>query len=427
MVSNTTDNLIFNRVYIMVKASRDFQVFVKPGGSACNLSCDYCYYLSKGALYAESEVVRMPSNVLESYIRQQIEASPTEVIRFSWHGGEPTLLGLEYFRRIIALQHKYQSRGQRILNGIQTNGMLLDEDWCRFLADEHFTVGLSLDGPEDIHDLHRRGKRGRRTYRRVMRAFDLLQIHRVQTDILCVITAQSVRQPERLYRFFKRIGAGYLCLLPLVVQKRQSAMAVSTDSVPAEAYGRFLCTIFDKWKMGDIGQIKVEIFEEAARTAFGLEPAICIFRPICGDVPVIERNGDFYSCDHFVDLEHRLGNIREVHLSELLESSAQRAFGSAKKKTLPYYCQICQVRVMCNGGCPKDRFIISPHDEPGLNYLCAGYKRFFTHCQPFLDSLSSLQHTRSQPQAESVDYKIGRNDPCPCGSGRKYKKCCLDK
>ena len=411
----------------MVKTSRDFQVFVKPGGSACNLSCDYCYYLSKGALYAESKVARMPSDVLERYIRQQIEASPTEIIRFSWHGGEPTLLGLKFFRQIVALQKKYQPHGQRILNGIQTNGTLLDEEWCRFLADEHFIVGLSLDGPDDIHEFHRQGKSGRQTYRRVLQGFDLLQIHGVQTHILCVITAQSVRQPERLYRFFKRIGAEYFCLLPLVAQKPRSAIAVSPDSVPAEEYGRFLCTIFDEWKTSDIGQIKVEIFEEAARTAFGLEPTVCIFRPICGDVPVVERNGDFYSCDHFVDLEHHLGNIRDVHLGELLESPAQKAFGSAKQKTLTSYCQNCQVRTMCNGGCPKDRFIISPHGEPGLNYLCAGYKRFFSHCKPFLDSLSSLQHARSQQQTQSNDDKIGRNKPCPCGSGRKFKKCCWGK
>jgi len=369
----------------------------------------------------------MSSEVLESYIRQHIEASPTEFIRFAWHGGEPTLLGLEFFRHIVALQRKYQPRGQRILNGIQTNGTLLDEKWCRFLADENFTVGLSLDGPEDIHDFHRHGKRGRQTYRRVLQGFDLLQIHGVQTHILCVITAQSVRQPERLYRFFKRIGAEYLCLLPLVTKQSQSATAVSPDSVPAKEYGRFLCTIFDEWKLGDIGQIKVEIFEEAARTAFGLEPTLCIFRPICGDVPVIEHNGDFYSCDHFVDFEHRLGNIRGTHLGELLESQAQWAFGNAKREILPHCCRICPVCSMCNGGCPKDRFIFSSQGEPSLNYLCAGYKQFFTHCKPFLDSLAFLQPKHLQPQTDRVDYKVARNKPCPCGSGRNYKKCCLIK
>jgi uncharacterized protein len=260
-----------------------------------------------------------------------------------------------------------------------------------------------------------------------MRGFDLLQIHGIQTDILCVVTAQSVRQPERLYQFFKRIGAEHLSLLPLVVQQPQSPIAVSPDSVPAEEFGCFLCTIFDEWKRRDIGRIKVEIFEEATRTAFGLQPTVCIFRPTCGDVPVIERNGDFYSCDHFVDKGHRLGNIRESHLGELLDSPVQWAFGMAKEKTLPHYCQFCEVRLICNGGCPKDRFIVTPDGEPGLNYLCVGFRRFFTHCKPFLDSLSFLQHNRSQPKAESVDYKVGRNNPCPCGSGRKYKKCCLGK
>jgi uncharacterized protein len=411
----------------MVKASRDFQVFVKPVGAACNLACDYCYYLSKGGLYAQADVARMPLDVLESYIRQQIEACPAEVIRFAWHGGEPTILGLAYFRRIVALQHKYQPRGQRIVNGIQTNGTLLDEEWCRFLAQEGFTVGLSLDGPEDIHDLHRRGKGGRPTYRQVMRGFDLLQIHGVATDILCVVTAQSVRQPQRVYRFFRQIGAEYIGLLPLVEHRPGAAGAVSPDSVPAEDFGHFLCTIFDEWQQRDIGRIKVEIFEEATRTAFGLEPAVCIFKPTCGDVPVIERNGDFYACDHFVDPKHRLGNILETHLGKLLESPVQRSFGRAKQKALPRCCRICDVRVVCNGGCPKDRFIMTPHGEPGLNYLCAGYKRFFTHCKPFLAALAVLQRTRSQPEVESVNPKIGRNSPCPCGSGRKYKKCCLGK
>jgi len=411
----------------MVKASRDFQVFVKPEGSACNLACDYCYYLSKAALYSGSEPVRMPEDVLERYILQHIEASPAEVIRFSWHGGEPTLLGLDYFRKIVSLEKRHRPPGQGVVNGIQTNATLIDEDWCRFLADEGFTVGISLDGPEEFHDFHRRDKGGQATHARALRGFDLLQKHGIQADILCVVNAQNVQWPERVYRFFKRIGAAFIGFLPLVERRPEAAAGVSPATAPSEAFGGFLCTIFDEWVRQDVGRVKVEMFEEAARTAFGREPAVCVFRQTCGDVPVIERNGDFYSCDHFVDANHRLGNIRETSLAELLESPRQRAFGRAKAETLPRACQVCEVRAMCNGGCLKDRFITTADGEPGLNYLCAGYKRFFTHCRPFVSELAALWRSRQAGPGKTAPQKIGRNDPCPCGSGLKYKKCCLGK
>jgi uncharacterized protein len=379
-----------------IKALREFQVFVKPGGSACNLACDYCYYLSKGHLWAPGEPAmrRMPIEVLETYIRQQIEASPNEVIRFSWHGGEPTLVGLTFFRRAVALQKKYQPPGRRIINGVQTNGTLLDQEWCRFLAEEGFRVGLSLDGPQEIHDRHRFGKSGRPSFRQAMRGFDLLQLHGVEPDILGVVTAQSVRQPETVYAFYKHIGAQFISLLPLVEPPKKPGEAVGPDSVGAEDFGDFLCEIFDEWKDRDIGRVQVEIFEEAVRTALGQRPSVCIFRPTCGDVAVIERNGDFYACDHFVMPQHRLGNIMTTHLGALLESAPQRQFGRAKQDSLTSHCQACDVLAMCHGGCPKDRFIRTPRGEFGLNYLCGGYKRFFTHCQPFLTALAALHHAR---------------------------------
>jgi uncharacterized protein len=419
----------------MVKASREFQVFAKPIGSICNLDCHYCYYLNKKDLYPKSESFRMPDDILEEYIIQHIDASPETVIRFSWHGGEPTVLGLEYFRKIVALQRKHQPANQRITNGMQTNGILLDEEWCRFLAEEGFAVGLSLDGPQEMHDQYRVTKDKKPTHEQTMQGYKLLQQHRVYTDILCVVNAHNVQHPTEVYRFFKQIKAPYVTFLPMVEPQPDAEGGVSHITVPAEDWGVFLCTIFDEWRDQDIGQIKVQIFEEAARTAFNQEHSLCIFRPTCGDIPVIEHNGDFYSCDHFVDAEHCLGNIKETPLVELLESAEQRAFGKAKLETLPRYCQECKVRAMCHGECPKNRFLQTPDGEAGLNYLCAGYKRFFTHCQPFVSEVAaqwSRQNLGQQiPPERATDartsFKPGRNDPCPCGSGLKYKKCCLGK
>ena len=418
----------------MAKASREFQVFAKPAGSVCNLDCRYCYYLKKKDLYGKGASFRMSDDILELYIVHHIDASSAEVINFSWHGGEPTVLGLDYFRKIVALQRKHRPSGRQIRNGIQTNGTLLDEDWCRFLAAEGFGVGLSLDGPKELHDLYRVSKKQEPTHEQVMRGYALLQKHRIPFDILCVVHDQNVRYPTKVYRFFKEIGARFLGFLPLV-ELRSDEQSVSDHTVPAEAFGAFLCTIFDEWLSQDIGRINVQIFEEAIRTAFGQDHALCIFRKTCGDIPVIEHNGDFFSCDHFVDMEHRIGNIGETPLIDMLDSAAQRAFGQAKLSGLPLFCRTCEVLAMCNGGCPKDRFILTPDGERGLNYLCAGYKRFFTHCRPFVAELSvqwreqqSEGKTLTTPEKTTkINVKTGRNDPCPCGSGRKYKKCCMGK
>jgi uncharacterized protein len=419
----------------MVKASREFQVFAKPGGSICNLDCHYCYYLKKEHLYPKGESFRMPESLLEEYIIQHIDASSGSVINFSWHGGEPTILGLDYFRKIVELQRKHQPPNQRITNGIQTNGTLLDDDWCRFLAAEGFSVGFSLDGPQEMHDRYRVTKGHNPTHKQAMHGYELLRQHQIPCDILCVVHAQNVQYPIQVYRFFKQIKAQYLEFLPLVEPQPDEEGGVSHRTVPAEALGNFLCTIFDEWMHQDIERIKVQIFEEAARTAFGQEHSVCIFQKTCGDVPVVEHNGDFFSCDHFVNREHRLGNIQEAPLVDFLESPAQRAFGQVKLDTLPRYCQACGVLHMCHGGCPKDRIVRAPDGEAGLNYLCAGFKRFFTHCQPFVATLSALWRQQSlerhmppvQAKRAQASTETGRNDPCPCGSGKKYKKCCLGK
>jgi len=373
----------------MTVASRGFQVFVKPAGAACNLACRYCYYLDKGSSPSGAAPPRMPEDLLEEYISQHIAASPDEIIRFSWHGGEPTVLGVDYFRRAVEIQRRLCPPGRRIANGMQTNGTLLDEDWGRLLAAEGFSVGLSLDGPRHLHDRHRLTRNGRSTFDETIRGFKILKRHGVATDILCVVSAATVLRPAEVYLFLKGIGASFMTFLPLVAKQPDAPGCVSPDSVPSEAWGEFLCAVFDEWQSRDIGRVKVQVIEEAARTAFGQEHSLCLFRPVCGDIPVVERNGDFFSCDHSVDEGHRLGNIRETPLVSLLESPAQRAFGLAKKEGLPGVCLRCEVREMCNGECPKNRFSITPDGETGLNYLCAGYKKFFAHVRPFVDAVAA--------------------------------------
>jgi len=380
----------------MSRVSRMFQVFVKPVGALCNLNCHYCYYLDKQHHYGEDESFCMPDIILEEYIVQHIEACIEPVIRFSWHGGEPTILGLDYFNKIVALQRQYKPKNREIINGIQTNGTLLDEEWGRFLAKENFVVGLSVDGPQDFHDQNRISKAGKSTFQQTMQGYEILQKHGINTDILCVVHAGNVAYPLEVYRFFKAINASYLSFLPLVEFQLDREGGLSSRTVNADAFGSFLCTIFDEWLNHDIGQIKVQIFEEAARTAFDQEHSLCIFRKTCGDIPVIEHNGDFFCCDHFVDKEHHCGNIIETHLVELLDSPIQKAFGQAKLDGLPQYCLSCEVRDMCNGGCPKNRFLSTPDGEKGLNYLCAGYKRFFCHFQPFVNQVAAQYQKKSR-------------------------------
>ncbi len=415
----------------MPRVSREFQVFVKPAGPVCNLDCQYCYYLGKQRLYPQGESFRMPDDLLEEYIVQHIRACTEPEIHFSWHGGEPTTLGLDYFRKIVTLQRKHGPAGRTILNGIQTNGTLLDDDWCRFLAAEGFAVGISLDGPPEMHDRYRRTKDGRPVHEQAMRGYRLLQQHQVPCEILCVVGAHNVGSPSDVYRFLRQLDAPYLSFLPLVERRPEVEGGVSERTVPAEAWGVFLCAIFDEWVARDVGRVKVQIFEEAVRPAFGQEHTLCIFKEVCGGVPVVEHNGDFYCCDHFTDGEHRLGNIRATPLVKLLDSPAQQAFGRAKRDTLPRCCQVCEVRPMCNGECPKNRFLQTADGEPGLNYLCTGYKRFYTHCQPFVAEVAALWRRTTPPAMPAIGpestLRIGRNDACPCGSGRKYKNCCLRK
>jgi len=374
----------------MPATSHEFQIFVKPAGPLCNLGCRYCYYLDKQHLYSNGETFRMTDKLLEDYIIQHIQASPGETINFSWHGGEPTTRGLDYFRNIVEIQRKHKPPNRRIVNGVQTNGTLLNDEWCRFFAEQGFYVGLSLDGPQEMHDRYRTTKDNKPTYTQTIRGYNLLRKHRVQTEILCVVNEHNAGSPLKVYRFLKEIDARYITFLPLVEQQPGTRTGASDISVSAEEWGRFLCAVFDEWVEHDIGRIKVQIFEEALRTAFNQEHSLCIFRPTCGDIPVLEHNGDFYPCDHYVDPEHLLGNLNTTPLTDLLNHPSLKSFGEAKQLNLPRECIECTVREMCNGECPRNRFIPSQDGEPGLNYLCAGYKQFFTYCQPFIREVSAL-------------------------------------
>lgn len=414
--------------------AREFQVMVKPLGAVCNLDCQYCYYLQKKDLYPNAAQFRMADDLLERYIVQHIAASPAESILFSWHGGEPTVLGLDYFRRIVELQRRHRPPGREILNGIQTNGTLLDEAWCGFFEVEKFFVGLSMDGPREVHDRYRIDRQQRSTHRSVLQAFRLLQRHRIHCDVLCVVHDQSVRQPAAVYRFFKDIGVRFLQFLPLVERRGQGG--IGARSVPAQAYGTFLCAIFDEWVRRDVGRVHIQNFDEATRPFLGIEHALCVSGPVCGNIVVLEHNGDLYSCDHFVDPAHRLGNIDETPLAELLDSPALLEFGRDKRERLPRQCRECDVLAMCNGGCPKDRLATTPEGEPGLNILCSGLKQFYTHSRPYLQKLAWYRRSgepienfmRSfRPDSAAAAPQAKRNDLCRCGSGRKYKKCCLPK
>ncbi|MGD0755570.1 MAG: anaerobic sulfatase maturase [Bacteroidales bacterium] len=373
----------------------DFQLFAKPVGSTCNLNCKYCYYLSKRNLYPDTSHFIMTDDILGKYIVQHIEASTENIISFSWHGGEPLLAGIDFYRKVLRLQTAHKPAGKRIVNGIQTNGTLINEEWCRFIVQESFIIGISIDGPAEFHNKYRRTKDDSKTWHQVDRGYQLLKRHGVTPEILCVVNAENVKHPLTIYDFLKKMGAKYITFLPLVVPDSGNSTGVSTDSVPSGEFGVFLSEIFDVWVENDVGEIKIQIFEEAARTAFDQEHTLCIFKINCGRVPVVEHNGDFYSCDHYVNKDYRLGNIMDHSLNYFLESERQKAFGRAKSAMLPKFCTECEVLAMCNGECPKNRFILTPDGEAGLNYLCKGYKYFFNHCRPFIEAIAAVWKNQS--------------------------------
>jgi uncharacterized protein len=336
----------------------------------------------------------MSDDILEKYIVQHINASTEDIIYFSWHGGEPLLAGIDFYRKVLRLQSNNKPGGKKIINGIQTNGTLINEEWSRFFAEEGIIVGISIDGTEELHNIYRHTKDDNNTWQQVIRGYQLLRKHGIVPEILCVVNAENVKHPLVIFSFFRQMGVKYITFIPLVEYEPFSSTGASRSSVPAEEFGHFLSEIFDEWVENGIGEMKIQIFEEAARTAFNQEHTLCIFKKNCGRVPVVEYNGDFYQCDHYVDNDHFLGNIGDHVLTYFLESRRQKEFGRAKSATLPKYCLRCEVLLMCNGECPKNRFLLTPDGEAGLNYLCSGYKYFFKHCHPFVKAIAAAWKTQ---------------------------------
>lgn len=435
---------------LKLKRPTAFQVMLKPIGSACNLNCTYCYYLEKKNLYPGTTNFRMSDHLLEEFTRQFIEAHQVPVVNFTWQGGEPTLMGLDFYRKAIELQKKYAG-GKRIENSFQTNGIKLNDDWCKFFSDNNILVGISIDGDEHNHDRYRKTWSGGPTYKKVMKGIELLHKHKVEFNTLSVVNDYNASYASETYRFLKKIGSGFMQFLPvveriaedpentdlsLVAPAYSNKASVTSWSVNPQAFGRFLITIFDEWVRNDVGKYFVQIFDATLANHVGEMPGVCVFSETCGDALAMEHNGDIFTCDHFVYPEYFLGNILETPLIDMVKSQKQFDFGIDKRNKLPHYCLRCDVRYACNGECPKHRILKTPDNEPGLNYLCEGYKLFFHHVEPYMEYMAKELNNKRAPanvmnwirnkekQVVKFTEISERNDPCPCGSGKKYKNCC---
>lgn len=431
-------------------APEAFHLLAKPTGAVCNLDCTYCFFLSKEALYPGSPF-RMTDETLDAYLEQLIDAHRTPEVTIAWQGGEPTMMGLDFYRRAVELAEKHRKPGQRVQHTMQTNGVLVDDEWAAFFEQHGFLIGVSIDGPREMHDAYRVNKGGSGTFDQVMKGWETLRRHDVDVNVLCTLHAANADHPLEVYRFFRDdLGARFIQFIPIVERATpetlplanegwhdrpgrerllytQTGSLVTERSITGEAFGRFLVQVFEEWVRRDVGTVFVQMFDVTLGAHVG-EYSLCIHSPTCGDALALEHNGDLYSCDHFVEPEHLLGNIHRTRMLELVASPQQRTFGQDKLDALPRYCLECPVRFACNGGCPKDRFIESPDGEPGLNYLCTGYKRFFGHVdRPMRRMADLLRAGRFADEMmglyASEDAKRGRNDPCPCDSGRKWKAC----
>ncbi len=384
-------------------------VVAKPIGPVCNLDCEYCFYLEKQALFDAGEQYRMPNHVLSAFIAGYISSQPAPAVEFVWQGGEPTLLGIDFFRRVVELQKPF-AKGRTITNSLQTNGTLLTDEWCRFLKKNNFMVGISLDGPKEIHDRYRKDRKGRGTFDKVMKGLMLLQKHKVEYNVLACVARDTAAKPLEVYRFLKKAGVEFIQFTPIVERKpdpqiaalglrladpaaldsREGQGEVTPWSVEPEAWGDFLIAIFEEWVRNDVGSVFVMNFEWALNAWIGNPSPVCVHATQCGRSLVIEHNGDIYACDHCVYPQYRLGNILTDALPRMTAKSLKAGFGVAKETALPRWCRECEALGACRGGCPKHRFAGTYHEEPGLHYLCAGYRKFFLHIRKYMHVMTQL-------------------------------------
>lgn len=386
-----------NNERIATPFAKPLYVMLKPAGAHCNLACKYCYYLEKSKLYATSQRHLMTDEMLERFTQEYIEAQTMGQVLFTWHGGEPLMRSIDFYKKALTLQQKY-ARGRHIDNVIQTNGTLLTDEWCEFFAQNHWLVGISIDGPQQYHDHYRLTSAGKPSWERVMHGIRLLNKHHVEWNAMAVVNAYNADHPLEFYHFFKEHGCQYLQFTPIVERltahsdgRTLASLADQTDipvadfSVTAEQWGTFLCTIFDEWVRRDVGSIFVEIFDCTLANWMGVDPGICSYSTHCGHAGVMEHNGDVYSCDHFVFPTYKLGNIRDHTLVEMLYGEQQQAFSRLKHASLPRQCKECDMEFACHGECPKNRFLHDRYGNPGLNYLCRGYYQYYTHVAPYMD------------------------------------------
>ena len=433
-----------------------YNVMAKPIGPICNMDCTYCYYLEKKKLYPDSGNFKMSYDTLENYVKQYIQSQNVPVVNFVWQGGEPTLLGIDFFEKVIEFQNRYAGK-KSISNSFQTNGTLITDDWCRFFRKHNFLIGVSVDGPKHLHDPYRPTNRNTPTFDDVMRGIKLLKEHRVEFNTLTVVNKYNAQHPLEVYNFLKDIGSQYLQFIPIVERRSdklpedglelvsptyKGKAQVTEWSVEPLQFGRFLCSVFDEWVRKDVGKTYVQIFDVTLANWIGEMPGLCVFDETCGQAIVMEHNGDLYSCDHFVYPEYHIGNINDGPVQQIINSEKQQKFGRDKLDKLPGFCMECEYRFACHGECPKHRFEYTPDGEPGLNYLCKSYKMFFSHVHPYMQFMGDELNKKRAP-ANVMDWvrrmdarnqgiepnariNIGRNDPCPCGSGKKYKNCCIN-
>ena len=377
--------------------AKPLYVMLKPAGAHCNLACKYCYYLEKNKLYPTVQRHLMSDEMLEQFTREYIEVQTMNQVLFTWHGGEPLLRSIDFYRKALSLQQKYAG-GRRIDNVIQTNGTLLTDEWCEFFAQNHWLVGISIDGPQPDHDHYRLTAAGKPSWKKVMQGIKLLKKHGVEWNAMAVVNAYNVNHPLEFYRFFKENGCQFLQFTPIVERQTRhedgrtlasladkDEISLSEASVTPEQWGYFLCAIFDEWVRKDVGKIFVEIFDCTLANWMGVSPGICAYSKECGHAGVMEHNGDVYSCDHFVFPEYKLGNIRDHSLIDMLYGEQQREFSRLKHSSLPRQCKECDMEFACHGECPKNRFMKDKYGDSGLNYLCPGYYHYYQHVAPYMD------------------------------------------